>query len=53
MEILDGQEDASYFEFNRTLRTLALRVAGAGALPYANMMKRRERLAFYAQVGRL
>ena len=49
MEILDGQGSADYFEFRRTLNTLALRVAGAGALPYGNRMKRRERLAFYAQ----
>ena len=50
MEILDGQADCSYFEFHRTLNTLSLRVAGASALSYVEMMKRRERLAFYAQV---
>ena len=46
------QEDCSYFEFKRTIRTLALRVAGASALPYIEMIKRREQLAFYAQVRR-
>mmetsp|Transcript_80632 Transcript_80632/g.216045 ORF Transcript_80632/g.216045 Transcript_80632/m.216045 type:complete len:380 (-) Transcript_80632:303-1442(-) len=51
IEIMDGQDDCSYFEFHRTLRTLALRVAGAGALPYVEMIKRREQLAFYAQAA--
>jgi hypothetical protein len=44
------QEDCGFFEFKRALRTLALRVAGASALPYIEMIKRREQLAFYAQV---
>ncbi len=34
------------------LQTLSLRVAGANALPYVEMIKRREQLAFYAQVSK-
>mmetsp|Transcript_14911 Transcript_14911/g.40799 ORF Transcript_14911/g.40799 Transcript_14911/m.40799 type:complete len:393 (-) Transcript_14911:217-1395(-) len=45
------QEDTSYFTFDRVLRTLSLRVAGDRALPYIEMMRRRERLVFYAQVA--
>ncbi len=32
------------------LQVLSLRVAGADALPYVDMIRRRERLAFFAQV---
>lgn len=50
IEILHGQGDCKTMEFETVARVLALNVAGVKALPYEEMVRRKERLCFYAQV---
>ena len=51
IELMQNKDEGDELAFSDVVATLSLHVVGAHGLPYAEMIKRQEKLAYYAQLA--
>lgn len=51
IELVQGRPEGQELDFLETVATLAIHVVGAHGLPYAEMVKRQEKIAYFTQLA--